>query len=245
MIKVVETPSAGVVDGCFSKSVAILQKTVVRWRVQRGTKGTVEKKASPEFTDKLIDLGLKPDRIWWGAMTLFPWKAELLYDEIASNPPKRVLEAGAGTSSALFAALAEKFDFEVVSLENDKGTVGYVNHLLEGTGLGDRLTIQLCQFKRMRYENGERYRWYNAQLDQNKPIDFVMVDGPMGRLVGRNGAIPALRPYLTPDFRMILDDANREHEKGCIAEWQRHYPEINADYWVPGSRGFCRITSTA
>ena len=59
-------------------------------------------------------------------MTLFPWKAELLYDEIAKNPPKRVLEAGAGTSSALFAALAEKYDFDVISLENDRGTVEYV-----------------------------------------------------------------------------------------------------------------------
>jgi len=177
-------------------------------------------------------------------MTLFPWKAELLCKEIEANPPKRVIEAGAGSSSALFAALAEAYDFEVISLENDKNTVGYVEHLLEGTGLGDRLTIQLCQFKRMRYENGDSYRWYNAQLEEDKPFDFGMVDGPMGRLVGRNGAIPALWSYLTPDFRLYLDDANRDHEKACVAEWQKHYPSLQVDYPVSRSRGICRITST-
>ena len=241
MIKVIKTDSPGLIDSSFSIAVGLLQKTAVKWKVKRGVEGSVEREPTPEFRQQLIDLGLKPDRIWWGAMTLFPWKAELLCNEIAARPPKRVIEAGAGSSSALLAALAEKYDFEVVSLENDPNTIGYVEHLLEGTGLGARLTMQLCRFKRMRYENGDRYRWYNAQLDQSEPFDSALVDGPMGRLVGRNGAIPALRSYLTPDFRMYLDDANRDHEKSCIAQWQAHYPEIDADYFTD-SRGICRIT---
>ena len=72
MINVVETPSAGIVDDCFSSTVAMLQKTVVRWKVQRGIKGSVEQKPSPEFTEKMIDLGLKPDRIWWGGDDAVP-----------------------------------------------------------------------------------------------------------------------------------------------------------------------------
>lgn len=59
-------------------------------------------------------------------MTLNPLKAEILLDEIDNQPPKQVLEVESGTSSALFAAAADKYSFDVLSLENYYPTIDYV-----------------------------------------------------------------------------------------------------------------------
>jgi hypothetical protein len=106
--------------------------------------------------------------------------------------------------------------------------------------MADRITIRKCDFVRRQYANGERYWWFDADLARDiHPFDFVLIDGPMGRLVGRNGAIPEILPYLDPEARIYLDDCRREHEARCIAEWQRHFPGIT----VHQDRGLGRIST--
>jgi len=222
-------------DIAFSFVIRVTQKTVINGigvsirKIQRKKKlqDRIKITSSDSYEKRLIDLGLIPERLWWGPMTLTPIKAQVLLDEIEKQPPQHLLEVGSGTSSALFAAAGEKYDFDVLSLENYRPTVKYVEYLLNELTCSRRLTIQLCDLVRRKYANGDKYRWYNANLNSVQgPIDFVLIDGPMSSLVGRNGALPEIIPFLAEDHRIFLDDSSRKHERKCIEEWKMHYPQL-------------------
>ena len=221
------------VDRSFTFGVNLIQSTLVKRRVAKVTDIHMDRrgpKASEGFANKLSELGLFGDRLWWGPMTLFPRKAEFLIDEIDRVHPTRILEIGSGTSTAIFAALGHRYGFEVLSLENHMDTISYVQWLLEGTPCEDKLTIQHCGFSRYQYPNGERFRWYDVDLRKSQcKYDFVFIDGPMGRLVGRNGALPMIVDCLLEPHRIILDDINRRHERDCVNEWRRHYPQLKVE----------------
>ena len=170
---------------------------------------------------------------------------EIILREVANRPPARVLEVGAGNTTALLAALSAKYGFEVVSLENHIGTLGYVDYLLEGLPFRDRADIRCCGFARRHYADGTGYWWYDVDVATLGGLfDLVFVDGPMSRLVGRNGALPSVWKHLAAGWRLYLDDANRPHEKVALEEWRKHFPSIHVqmlsdDEW-PGC--LARIT---
>lgn len=223
-------------DKFFSLGVAVAQATVVRvadkLRAYKRTRQglIVNRQPTASFTEDLRRLGLIPERLWWGAMTLFPENAQFLIREIERRPPTCVLEVGAGTTTPIFAALGNKYGFNVLSLENHQGTIDYVRAALDGLPFADRVTIQKCGFVRRRYPNGEGYWWYDADLSRaGSLIDFVFVDGPMSHLVGRNGALPEVASFLAPFHRIYLDDIKRRHEAQCLVEWAKHFPGLIVD----------------
>jgi predicted O-methyltransferase YrrM len=247
MIKVESGKQDGTfADATFSAGVRLVQNTAVKLSVMLTSSNDRVKRrtdyaTSESYKTRLRELGLSEERLWWGPMTISPRKIQFLLDEIEAQPPKRMLEVGSGTSTALFSAAGEKFGFDVLSLENHQRTIDYVQMLLQGLPCSRRVTIQKCSFVRRRYPSGERYRWYDANLEAgDAPFDFVFIDGPMGRLVGRNGALPEIKPYLSANHRIYLDDSLRTHENDCIKEWQRHYPELLVERPKAG-RGVARI----
>ena len=60
----------------------------------------------------------------------------------------------------------------------------------------------------------------------------------MGTLVGRNGALPEIIPYLAENHRIFLDDSTRDHERKCIMEWKKHYPELIVE---EPHKGICNL----
>jgi predicted O-methyltransferase YrrM len=232
------------IDHIFTFGINLIQSTLVKMRV--GT--TVERhserqgiRASSSFDLQLKELGLSPERMWWGPMALFPRKAQFLLSEIEKQPPNRLLEIGSGTSTSLFAALAIKYQFSMLSLENYKETINHVVSALGNMPCEDLIKIQHCGFVRRGYSNGEKYWWYDANLHEEEgKFDFVFIDGPMGSIVGRNGALPEIISHLEKDHRIYLDDYNREHEKLCVKEWQRHYPRLAIETFEE-CRGIARL----
>ena len=223
-----ESPIKGTfVDQTFSKLVALMQGTVIRWvdslrNPQRST--------SPSFSNDLRQLGIDPTSLNWGPMTFLPYRAEYLVNEIIASPPRAVLEVGAGLSTLLFAAWS-RYGFSVFSVENFKGSVDYVRYLLKG--VGEEQVVQRSGFVRKQYPDGRSYRWYGADLAQalQREFDFVFIDGPMKTLVGRDGALAEVAPYLAPDNKIFLDDTNLEHGRSCVQEWKRYFPllEVRED----------------
>lgn len=231
-------------DKLFTLATNLLQSTVIRARVRASTEDHARRpgpRADETFSLQLKELGLTPENMWWGPMALFPRKAQFLLSEIEKLPPTRLLEVGSGTSTSLFAALAVKHGFSMLSLENYRDTLKYVQAALEQLPCSKLVKLQQCGFIRGRYKNGEKYRWYDARLDENEgPFDFVFIDGPMSRIVGRNGALPEIKPYLARNNRIYLDDYNREHEKASVAEWKRHYPELIVER-IPECPGIAKL----
>lgn len=188
-------------------------------------------KASEEFQIKLQEYGLEENDLWWGPMVLFQRKSEYILQQIEFRKPKHVLDVGSGTSTILLAAMSEKLGFKVTSLENLPGTVSYLADFVNQRNIGSHLTIHQCGFKSYNYPSGDSYRWYNIDLSKNADVfDFVIIDGPMGSIVGRNGAIPQIAEYLAEDHLIILDDSQRDHEKACLAEWKKYFRNIEVEY---------------
>lgn len=231
-------------DSVFSGFVNLMQdsfvKEIVRKRVKRKTEKVRE--PSEDFQQYLRSLGLFPERIWWGPMTLFPWKAEHLANEIKKRPPRHVLEVGGGSSTAIFAGLAQRYNFDVLTLENHKSSVDYIEHLLRDTECTDRVELVKCGFVQRAYPDGKRYWWYDVDLSKwDRKFDFVFIDGPMGRLVGRNGALSEVIPFMDANNRIYLDDSQRDHEKRCMDEWQAYFPSLRIES-IPECFGLARLT---
>jgi hypothetical protein len=229
-----ESPVRGTLsDHAFSTVVTLLQRTVVQWvdsmrRPQR-------EPPSPAFVGELRKLGIDANSLHWGPMTFLPYRAEYLVNEVIKRPPRAVLEVGAGLSTLLLAALGTRYGFSVFSLENYAGSVGYVRHLLAGTGLDERVQLQVCGLVRKRYTDGHPYWWYGADLAQaHSKFDFVFIDGPMKTLVGRNGALPEVAPYLAVQNRIYMDDSNMEGGKLCLREWKKYFPSLQIGEECPG-----------
>ncbi|MBX3600242.1 MAG: class I SAM-dependent methyltransferase [Rubrivivax sp.] len=213
----------------FTSLVNAVQQYVTPWgvRLRQARRARNVPLPSPGLRARLSALGLDVDRLWWGPMTLFPAKLEYLLQEIDADPPRRVLEVGSGSSTPVLAALANRHGFEVVSLENHEGSARYVRESLRNCPGADRVHLVVTGFRRRRYPDGRRYWWYDVDLGADgRPFDMVLIDGPMGSLVGRNGGLPEIRPYLAQRHRIYLDDANRAHEQACIAEWLGHFGSL-------------------
>lgn len=232
-------------DKLFTLAINIIQSTIVKERV-RSKINEYSKRSGPRADDnfflQLRELGLSPETLWWGPMTLFPRKAQFLLGEIEKQPPSRLLEVGSGTSTSLFAALAVKYNFSMLSLENYEDTINYVQTALEQLPCSNHVILQKCAFIRGRYKNGEKYRWYDAELYKEKGLfDFVFIDGPMSSIVGRNGALPEIISYLSKNHRIYIDDYNRKHEQQCVSEWKRHYPNLIIETFNE-CRGIARLS---
>ncbi len=224
-------------DLWYTRYVDFIQSTFVRadvW-VDAKRKKHLNRQPSQSLLEKLKELGLIPDRLWWGPLTLKQHKFAFLIEQIEQNPPDYVLEVGCGASTAVFAALAERYDFKLLSLENHAGSIDYVRYLIDGLPCAKRIQIQQCDFTRKQAPNGKPYWWFNFNLEAfRKSFDFVLIDAPMAKLVGRRGALLELLPYLADEHRIFLDDSERKHEQSCIREWRDYYPnlvvEASGDY---------------
>lgn len=228
---------SSVTDRLFSEGVRFIQSYVVRHiDALRKDEFTPYSEA---FSEHMKSIGLDLKRIdRRGVMTFLPYRVEYLINQIESNPPKRLLEVGAGSSTVLFAALAHKYGFDMVSLENHEGSVKYVDSLLQGTPFSERVSLQICDFRRRCYPDGKPYWWYAADLS-GEPFDFVFVDGPMSTLVGRNGALPEVMPFLAKDAKLFIDDVDRTHERRVLEQWRHYFPEISIDEECPGLGRVC------
>jgi hypothetical protein len=217
-------------DQAFSRFVVLMQGTVVQW--VDALRNPQRDPPSAEFLSELRELGIDPQSLSWGPMTFLPYRAEYVVGEIMKRPPRAVLEIGAGLSTLLFSALGARYGFPVFSIENFKGSVSYVQHLFSKARGNMAANLQLCSFVRRRYSDGQPYRWYGADLAEARTkFDLVFIDGPMKTLVGRNGALPEVAPYLATDNRIFLDDTNLDHGKFCIRQWKEQFPllEVRED----------------
>lgn len=228
-------------DRLFTRFVNMIQQYVtpwgVRWKMSR--RARIVAPPSADLRARLSELGLDVDSLWWGPMTLHPRKIEYLIREVESHPPRCLLEVGSGSSTPVLAALAHRYGFHVVSLENHAGSARYVcDSMHQGA---EQVDLVVTGFRRRYDSDGKPYWWYDVDLSgYPQPFDMVLIDGPMGSLVGRGGALREIKPFLAPDHRIYIDDANRDHEKKCIAHWQRQFKGLNVELPVE-CRGIAKL----
>ena len=145
-----------------------------------------------------------------------------------------VVECGTGLSTLLFGAVAQQRGVEYWALE----------HLPEWS---EKLSQQLARYgvsvqvstRPLRSYVG--FDWYDPPLHEMPPqFSLVICDGPPSRTVGgRYGLVPVMRRRLKPGCIILLDDAEREHEREVAHLWQSELPAA-AEY-LDGSKPLIRL----
>lgn len=122
--------------------------------------------------------------------------------------PKAILECGSGTSTRVMGEWAADMGATLTTLEHNekyfKETKALCAHL-------SSVNLLLAPIK-----DG----FYSASLPSE--IDFALIDGPPGN-IGRERTLPNIWPNLSEGAEVWLDDANRDHEKACVAAWKKSF----------------------
>jgi predicted O-methyltransferase YrrM len=151
--------------------------------------------------------------------------AAFLYHLIRRHRPKLILELGSGSSTVLLAASARANGVgRVISIEHDPGYRDRTAQFLRQTELSDRVDLVEAPLVEQRF--GEHtLQWYDlAPLLRtlSEKIDFLFVDGPPGKTqpLSRYPALPVLRPHLSAQAQILVDDGRRDDEARMVELWR-------------------------
>jgi len=131
---------------------------------------------------------------------------------VTELPVKSVLELGAGQTSLLLDGLATRYDLDVMTAEHDERWINKMQQQVAHTIHHVPLTN-----KTLHGYSSEVYDFSLLSLPAS--IDFILVDGPIGRRSkSRWGCLDLIPSLLAEDFVLIFDDAERKGELETIAE---------------------------
>lgn len=153
---------------------------------------------------------------------LSPQALELIEQLIRDRQRKRIIECGSGESTKLLARLEHEGAIDQwISLEHDPNYYAQSWDEVRREG-GTVSNVVYCPLS-----DTDHGPWYglgpygHKLIDFHPPFDLLIVDGPPGHLSQRSRypAVPILRPYLSPDCLIILDDIDRADEAATIDLW--------------------------
>jgi protein-L-isoaspartate O-methyltransferase len=167
-----------------------------------------------------LRLLLRDPRLAWDGWSVTPAMAQRLVERLGQQQPRRILEAGSGLTTALLARYAQLTGAQVVTLEHDLRFYRQTAALLERLRLRRAVDLRLAPLGALRHNGWGPVRWYRPL--PAGPFDFVFVDGPPQQL-GREGTLFALAGQLSAGGELWLHNGHREHERACLAAWQRAF----------------------
>lgn len=169
-----------------------------------------------------------------------------LVEMILADKPRRIVELGSGSSTVWIACALQKLGGgKVISYDHLSSYRDRTAATIDRLGLTSFADVRLAELKEIDLAQGH-FDWYDIDKSAiDGPIDILVVDGPPGGTgpMARFPALPVLKDMLAPGAVIIIDDANREGEKGMIRLWQEAFVElVELDLLGPRTKAF-RINS--
>lgn len=126
------------------------------------------------------------------------------------------LECGSGLSTLLLAVVAERRGFEHWVLEHQPEWSARVE---KEAARHDLHSLRLCTVP-LRLHG--RFAWYDPPLARMpQAFSMVVCDGPPADTAGgRYGLVPVMHDRLPPGCVILLDDAQRQHEREIALRWE-------------------------
>lgn len=175
-----------------------------------------------------------------------------VFNDICINNRKEILEFGAGVSTILLARLIKinKLETKLTSVESDPDFIEYLKKTLANEQTLSKVKIIHAPLTNRHSEyKFTKTEWYSPKvLEKNiKSIsDLVIVDGPLAFnkdvALSRYPAVPYIFNRLAHNCSIYLDDANRNGEKQCMAEWSKNFDIVfnkltsTTSVWQRGKR---------
>ncbi len=152
----------------------------------------------------------------WDDWCLSSATMEVLLARLKERRPQSILELGSGYSTLELAQYVREHGGSLVTLEHDKVYYQRTKQRLLERDLAANVELVYAPLQDLRLADGSFSPMY-GNIPQRR-YDHVVIDGPPQRL-GRAATFWALKPFLSEDFEIWLDDANRDHEKECVRRW--------------------------
>ncbi len=169
-----------------------------------------------------------------------PHFGKILAQLINRYQPGHIVECGSGTSTVLAAQLQRRETprGKVTALEHLSKYAEKSRQLLEDHGLTEQAEVVLAPLRD--WDIGEHeLPWYDVDLDRfsGETIDMMIVDGPPGSTgpLARYPAVFVLKPYLSENCVIVMDDGNRPDEERAAQRWAELL-EADLEY-VDGPKG--------
>jgi hypothetical protein len=129
-----------------------------------------------------------------------------------------VLQCGAGLSTLLIGAVAQRRRLSVWTLEHDIGQAARVQGFLDRYGLHN---VRLCVAPLRSYGDFDWYEPPNFDSVVGK-FSLVICDGPAGETFGGSySLLPILSDKLSEDCTFLLDDGTPPGERRIASRWAR------------------------
>jgi predicted O-methyltransferase YrrM len=157
--------------------------------------------------------------------------AVILMEIIRDYRPQHIVELGCGVSTLIGGYANEVYnpDGYITSLEHQPAFAQFTRDNLDLHELDKFATVVDAPLQRLDHLRGWRGHWYDrAALPLETPIELLVIDGPPqyrnpSRLA-RYPALPMLYDSLVDGALILIDDADRRHERRAVKRWLREFP---------------------
>lgn len=146
--------------------------------------------------------------------------------------PAVIVECSCGVSTIALARCVQLSGTgHVFSLEHNPEFAQLTRDNLASQGLSEYATVMDAPLASKSHD-GRSYDWYTVPEKLPKQIDLLIIDGPPASVhsMARFPAGPELFPRIRHGGAVFLDDASREGERACVAEWRTAFPEVTVEY---------------
>jgi predicted O-methyltransferase YrrM len=169
--------------------------------------------------------------IYWSGHAITPEALKLIQHLVESLQVRSILELGSGISTLLLAnGFRRRGSGHVLSLDDDPRWAEQTAARLAQEKLDGFAEVRVAPLVDVEV-GGHRGKWYDlAAIDAQARFDLIVVDGPpawQGDDMARLPALYRLRPVLSDNGILVLDDAARPGERAIAQQWQRDFPELH------------------
>jgi hypothetical protein len=221
------TPRAAIALGSGAAAFVILGLYGAVSRQLRSLRADVKKELRAMRQEQLSLTNVRPvigslplNLSGWAVDPIF---AEQLVFQLLERRPQLVVECGSGSSSVLIAATLKQLQCGyLLSLEHEARFAERTRAMEDGFGVNDHAQVLTAPLRPW-HIGGEALSWYGFDPDRElrSRIDLLVVDGPPGPIAprARYPAVPVLRPYLSEECVILMDDGRRPDEQWIARRW--------------------------
>lgn len=166
----------------------------------------------------------------WTTAAMRPRDVVTVVNDIILGRRQCIVELGAGATTLVLGAAAQKVGGHLTSVEHNAEWVDVVQRLVADAGLTSSVHVVNAPLVEEASPWGP-VPWYefaalSSALHDEHDVDVLLVDGPVagdattGHPHSRFPAVPRLQDVLAPDALVVLDDAHRPGERQIITEWE-------------------------
>ena len=156
-----------------------------------------------------------------------------LYRILNEFHPQNILELGLGQSSVMTLQYASAFpNVNHIIMEHDKTWIDFFEktHSISNNSKLMHMNIEYVTYNNV--ENVRVYQDFINKLGENTRFDFVIIDAPIGgdmKCFSRIDVISMIPDYLSEQFVIMLDDADRMQERRTMNEIDKKFKDSGID----------------